>query len=64
VNGYLSGCSSAAHGTRVSNRSQLRPPFRAQSRPLFGSMELRGMVFAGWEAVGKWPTGATVESLA
>jgi hypothetical protein len=31
----------------VSNRSQLRPPFRAQSRPLLGLIELRGMAFAG-----------------
>ena len=31
----------------LSNRSQLRPPFRAQSRPLLGLIELRGMAFAG-----------------
>ena len=40
---------------KVSNRSQLRPPFRAQSRPLLGLIELRGMAFAG---VGRlWVSG-------
>ena len=39
----------------LSNRSQLRPPFRAQSRPLLGLIELRGMAFAG---VGRlWVSG-------
>ena len=45
---------SPAH-RRLSNRSQLRPPFRAQSRPLLGLIELRGMAFAG---VGRlWVSG-------
>ena len=39
----------------LSNRSQLRPPFRAQSRPLLGLIELRGKAFAG---VGRlWVSG-------
>ena len=42
-------------GARRGKRSQLRPPFRAQSRPLLGLIELRGMAFAG---VGRlWVSG-------
>ena len=46
---------SGAVAEGLSNRSQLRPPFRAQSRPLLGLIELRGMAFAG---VGRlWVSG-------
>ena len=39
----------------VSNRLQQRPPFRAQSRPLLGLIELCGVAFAG---VGRlWVSG-------
>lgn len=41
--------------SKLSNRLQQRPPFRAQSRPLLGLIELRGMAFAG---VGRlWVSG-------
>ena len=47
--------SNARRMRSMSNRSQLRPPFRAQSRPLLGLIELRGMAFAG---VGRlWVSG-------
>jgi hypothetical protein len=49
----------------LSNRSQPRPPFRAQLRPLGGVIELLGMAFTGaGRAVDKWPAGATVQSQA
>ena len=51
----MSTNSTCCDNARLSNRSQLRPPFRAQSRPLLGLIELRGMAFAG---VGRlWVSG-------
>ena len=53
--GAPAGTRGAVAGAIVSNRSQLRPPFRAQSRPLLGLIEVRGMAFAG---VGRlWVSG-------
>ena len=49
----------------LSNRFQLRPLFRAQSRPLWRPDRApRDGVYGCWEAVGKWPAGATVQSQA
>src|SRR5271166_6660510 len=49
----------------VSNRSQPRPPFRAQSRPLWQlDRAVPGAAYGRREAVDKWPAGATVQSRA
>jgi hypothetical protein len=57
--GYTGGATPPDHAAgcflRLSNRLQQRPPFRAQSRPLLGLIELCGVAFAG---VGRlWVSG-------